>query len=190
MAALYDGIGGRPKGAARSRAVCHAQARSAWSGGRAHPTLRPAISSPRRKGSWPLAANLPKGMRFSPPSIRQYFPPICGLHHRSSFFLRLRSRLARQCQERTCRQGAVHERANEQLYPKEPRKCLPTPSGSRSITFRNTKTEQTGARLDDRERGSRSGGRVGIGAVRIVIKQRLHFFAAPEERNGLASERN
>ena len=149
-----------------------------------------AISSPRRKGSWPLAANLPKRMRFSPPSIRQYFPPICGLHHRSSFFLRLRSRLARQCQERTCRQGAVHERANEQLYPREPRTSLPTPSGSRSITFRNTKTEQTGARLDDRERGSRSGGRVGTGAVRIVIKQRLHFFAAPEERNGLASERN
>ena len=38
--------------------------------------------------------------------------------------------------------------------------------------------------------GSRSGGRVGIGAVRIVIKQRLHFFAALEERNGLASDRN
>jgi hypothetical protein len=92
-----------------------------------------AISSPRRKGSWPLAANLPKEMRFLPPSIRQYFPPICGLHHRSSFFLRLRSRLARQCQERTCRQGAVHERANEQLYPREPRTCLPTPSGSRSL---------------------------------------------------------
>jgi hypothetical protein len=34
MAALYDSIGGRPEGAARSRAVCHAQARSAWSGGR------------------------------------------------------------------------------------------------------------------------------------------------------------
>ena len=27
MAALYDSIGGRPEGAARSRAVCHAQAR-------------------------------------------------------------------------------------------------------------------------------------------------------------------
>src|SRR6478609_8221645 len=65
-----------------------------------------AILSPRRKGSWPLAENLPKGMRFSPPSIRQCFLAICGLHHRSLLFLRLRNRLARQCQERTSRQGA------------------------------------------------------------------------------------
>jgi hypothetical protein len=62
--------------------------------------------SPRRKGSWPLAENLPEGMRFSPPSIRQCFLPICVLHHRSLFFLRLRSRLSRQCQDRTRRQGA------------------------------------------------------------------------------------
>jgi hypothetical protein len=35
-----------------------------------------AILSPRRKGSWPLAENLPKGMRFSPPSIRQCLLPL------------------------------------------------------------------------------------------------------------------
>jgi hypothetical protein len=32
--------------------------------------------------------------------------------------------------------------------------------------------------------------RVDIGAVRIGVKQRLHFLAAPEERNGLGSDRN
>ena len=32
--------------------------------------------------------------------------------------------------------------------------------------------------------------RVGIGAVRIGVKQRLHFLAAPEEGNGLAFDRN
>ena len=70
------------------------------------PTLRQGDLVSTAKNSWPLAANLPKEVCFSPPSIRQCFLPICGLRHRSSIFLRLRSRLARQCQERTCRQGA------------------------------------------------------------------------------------
>jgi hypothetical protein len=37
---------------------------------------------------------------------------------------------------------------------------------------------------------SRSATRVNIGAVRIGVKQRLHFLAAPEEGNGFASDRN
>ena len=38
--------------------------------------------------------------------------------------------------------------------------------------------------------GSRSATRVDIGAVRIGVKQRLHFLAAPEKGNGFASDRN
>ena len=70
------------------------------------PTLRPGDLVSTAKGLMAFEANLPRGMRFSPPSIQQFLPPICGLHHRSSLFLRLRSRLARQCQKRTCRRGA------------------------------------------------------------------------------------
>ena len=92
-------------------------------------TGRSRLHGERAHGLWRQIC--PRGCVFHP--RRSDIPPICGLHHRSSFFLRLRSRLARQCQERTCRQGAVHERANEQLYPREPRTCLPTPSGSRSL---------------------------------------------------------
>ena len=90
-----------------------------------------AILSPLRKDSWPLAANLPKGMRSSPRSIRQCFLPICVLHHRSLLFLRLRSRLSRQCQERTCRQGA-----GEAQWPDM--RAFPEKISSRSIVFADT----------------------------------------------------
>ena len=46
-------------------------------------------------------------------------------------------------------------------------------------------------RLDNRQLPlSAASTRVDIGAVRIGVKQRFHFLAAPEERNGLAFDRN
>ena len=64
MAALYDSIGGRPEGA---RAVCHAQARSAWSGGRAHPTLRPGDLVSTTKGLMAFGGKSAQGDAFFTP---------------------------------------------------------------------------------------------------------------------------
>ena len=46
-------------------------------------------------------------------------------------------------------------------------------------------------RLDNRQLPlSAASTRVDIGAMRIGVKQRLHFLAAPEKGNGFASDRN
>ena len=131
MAALYDSIVGHPKGAARSRAVCHAQARSAWSGGRAHPTLRPGDLVSTAKGLMAFGGKSAQGDAFFTPVD----PTILPTNLRpppSQFVLPPTTEPSRETMPGTnVPTGAVHERANEQLYPREPRTCLPTPSGSR-----------------------------------------------------------